>query len=675
MATDSRTPPDANEFDFHELERRLADFAKVVKSDAPFGDVAQALVEQITDALDPVATSLWVVDQAGDLGVERQVNAAELDRHANPTERRKVLSIALARRRAESWPAGGTDATNGEPTNPTPFPLVFAPVIVDSDAVALVEIALDPLSDADTVGGAVRFTAMLAELASDYMRRREVRRLRAGQQDACRAADLAFTIHAAREPREAAYSIANDGLRHVGGDRVSVLLRYGRWRVVAVSGVDAVNRRADVVKRLERLVAGVVVSGRTEWLRASDESSGDRAPELAKLVRDYFDASHSLSVCVAPLVDRASAAADAGRPYGAIVVERFAASREEADAERVEALARHGGQALASTLRMTESGPLWWLGLRKSPLRRGAAGIGRAAWPLVGVAALVAAALAPMELRVSVEGTLQPQELRNVFAPLDGQVVRVSSLHGSSVRAGQPLVELRSPDLDLLQQEAQGEYDAALQRATSIEATLLGFGAAPSSDPELATQLSAEQQEIQRALESQKARLALLRAERKRLIVRSPASGTVLTWDPDRHLMDRPVARGQLLMVVANLDGPWEAALDVPDEDIGPVLERLAQAGGQLPIRLRVATQQGVTHKGVVSRIAQRAESSRTGALSVKMVVDLQGATLDVPRPGATAHATIDCGRSTVFYVAFRKLIDRASGWLTALDSSPQSHP
>ena len=59
--------------------------------------------------------------------------------------------------------------------------------------------------------------------------------------------------------KETAFTVANEGRRLIGCDRVSVLVRRGtRCRLVAVSGVATVNRRANAVRALERLATGML---------------------------------------------------------------------------------------------------------------------------------------------------------------------------------------------------------------------------------------------------------------------------------------------------------------------------------------------------------------------------------------------------------------------------------
>ena len=63
-----------------------------------------------------------------------------------------------------------------------------------------------------------------------------------------------------------------------------------------------------------------------------------------------------------------------------------------------------------------------------------------------------------------------------------------------------------------------------------------------------------------------------MRQQLAELEVHSPLAGVVITWDAERQLAGRPVKRGDSLLTVADLSGPWELLLDVPDGRAGPIL-------------------------------------------------------------------------------------------------------
>ena len=86
-------------------------------------------------------------------------------------------------------------------------------------------------------------------------------------------------------------------------------------------------------------------------------------------------------------------------------------------------------------------------------------------------------------------------------------------------------------------------------------------------------QVSGKLAELNQKLISFDAQLALYKQKELELAVKSPMKGEVLTWDLQERLIDRPVSKGQILMRVADPDGPWQLELNMPENHIGPVVE------------------------------------------------------------------------------------------------------
>ena len=54
--------------------------------------------------------------------------------------------------------------------------------------------------------------------------------------------------------------------------------------------------------------------------------------------------------------------------------------------------------------------------------------------------------------------------------------------------------------------------------------------------------------------------------------IRSPQDGIITTWEAKKNLMGRPVEIGTELLQVAAEDGDWILEVEVPDDDMGPIL-------------------------------------------------------------------------------------------------------
>ncbi len=100
--------------------------------------------------------------------------------------------------------------------------------------------------------------------------------------------------------RQSAYAIVNEGRRLIGCDRVTLAVKDGgKLRVVAVSGLDTIDRRATEVRHLGKLAQAVAKTKEPLWHTAG---SGEAAPQIDQHLQPYIDASHARLVAVLPLM-------------------------------------------------------------------------------------------------------------------------------------------------------------------------------------------------------------------------------------------------------------------------------------------------------------------------------------------------------------------------------------
>jgi multidrug efflux pump subunit AcrA (membrane-fusion protein) len=649
----------ASNTDWGALEDLLADFARLAKSEVPFRQVAAELVDCLTDALAAIGAALWLVDGRGGLRLERQMNLGVLGDSTLADSHRGLLLETLQHGRAEVISPHG-----GSPGDVClPYHLILVPVLVDREAVGLVEVIQRPTIGADALQGNLRFAALLGELTADYLRRREVRELKRICQQSKQFDEFIRGLHATLDPRQTAYELANEGRRQIGCDRVSVAVRRGRrYALGSVSAVDTIHRRSAAVQRLERLVARAMAQGEAFWYDGQEVALAD---PLEKALAAYLDESHARYVGILPLTCAQESGADARRAnVGALVVEGFDAGWSEAMQETATAVARHGGLALANAMRYRALPTLPFLRSRYKASGTLGRRLLQGAALLVLITAVASTFFITKDFYVYAQGELQPVDRSHTFAPLDAIVARVAVGHGDQVAAGQPLIELLSPELDLEIQKIQGEYDATLQRSLAIESALLDYGSSREPETTRFNQLAAEQEELRELIESQQLRLAVLRQQREQLVVRSPIAGEVLTWETDDQLKSRPVRRGQHLLSVANLQGDWEAQLRVPDDRVGPLLDRIQKDDTPVMASFQLETQRGAERPGTILRVAGRTEMDADNRPIVQVVMQVDSSSLSNPRPGASVFARIHCGQRSLFYIWCHPLVDRVSGWL-----------
>jgi multidrug efflux pump subunit AcrA (membrane-fusion protein) len=291
---------------------------------------------------------------------------------------------------------------------------------------------------------------------------------------------------------------------------------------------------------------------------------------------------------------------------------------------------------------------------------------------LAAIAASVAAlVLIPADFTIESPGTLEPVVRREVFAPRSGLVDEVLVAHGAAVVAGQPLVRLRDPQLELELKRVDGELETAQRQIDAVRATRTSRQVRDSKPAE-AYRLSAEERELEQRLENLRRELKLLHRERDTLMVTSPIAGRVLSWDLRHRLAARPVERGEVLVTVADLSADWQLELAVPDDRIGYVLAAQQELQRDLAVRYRLSSDDREEHHGRIAEISRTADVDSQGTAptpTVRVTVALDEhnsshAARSELRPGVSARAQIECGRRPLGYVWLHDVWDAAMEWL-----------
>ena len=276
--------------------------------------------------------------------------------------------------------------------------------------------------------------------------------------------------------------------------------------------------------------------------------------------------------------------------------------------------------------------------------------------------------MVPGDFDLEGRGTLQPVTRQEVFARIDGQVVAVNVKHLDPVTAGAILATMRSTELDAKITELEGQIQARQSELQSIET--LRVSERRNMTPAEEKQLTGRKQEIEVTIRSLQEQLKLHRGKKADLAIRAPLAGAVTTLDVRDRLIGRPVARGDALLSVANLEGEWELEVRMPEDRMGHILQarqelqrRRREHPGEnlpedLPVKFILATDPGVTFEGVVKEIHHRAEVRGDDGNTVLIKVAIDKSELPQLRPGASVVAKLHCGRQGIGYVWFHDLIE-----------------
>ena len=633
-------------------------------------------LQRVVSALAAVGGAVWVSSDEGPLRLIYQINLREsLPEEQGEDHVRHARLLHRVVNNAEELlvpPFSGAEGEE-EAGNPTAYLLVLAPLKSDDRPVGVVEVFQRPNSGPASQRGYLRFLAQMCTIAGEYLKGRRLKQLNDFQSHFTRADQFAKTVHDSLDPRTTSYTIANEGRRLIGVDRVSVAVRKGsRCTVEAVSGQDTMDTRSNTVVLLGKLATAVVRNGEPLWYTGPTD---DLPPQIENALQLYVDECHSKSVAVIPLArpkseeedpDKAVSQRDEPEPVGALIIEQIEDSRpREEFVQSVEMVTEHSARALANSL---EHNNLFLMPLWRT--------LGKANWVLqartlpktISIASAILVALIllfifPADFDMEGTGVLQPTERREVFADLNGTIVELFVGQGQTVTKGQKLLEMRNTELDVQYQDISGKRETTLQDLAAKNSVQINPAHYRSVRERQAAQaqLSSERAQLRTQLASYEKQLDLLKEQRSHLIVESPIAGQIVTtWNVLENLEQRTVSTGQVLMTVANPDSEWELEVFMPEKKMGHVARAVntSAEGEALRVEYVVSNEPENKHQGTVKAIAASAETHEEYGHSVPIRVKIDVSQLHDPRIGIEATAKVHCGRKVIGYVWFHEVFE-----------------
>ncbi|MEN1678838.1 MAG: efflux RND transporter periplasmic adaptor subunit [Planctomycetota bacterium] len=521
--------------------------------------------------------------------------------------------------------------------------------------------------------GLMRFLEAVADRAARFQAADDLKAANDPRDAATQLHRLTLAVHQPWSRSEVLASVAAEGRRLLNCDRVAVAVaRGGGVRLEAVSGAATLNRRSGELKRLEQLAAAVHRWGEPLFYDEADpdqlESHSQRPPQIADALEAYLDESAARQLAFVPL--RENAEASQSRPAAGMIAEnrakRDGGGEHGSAAPNLWLLADHAGVAIGRATRLARLpivGPM--LGarsLRHALTRRW---LPRAAAVAIGLASVVAALLlVRVDYSIRVTGELTPLVQQHVFAPSDGVVLELHAEHGQPVAAGDSLLALRSPDLELERTRIRGELATAAQELAAAQAARLEIlaGATGGRTP---GELAAERLRAEQRIEALRAELGLLDEQADRLRVVSPIDGSVVTWGAEQTLAARPVRRGQRLLTVADLKSGWRVRLEAPDRHAAAILDQQQQSGSGVDVRLVTADRPDVVRRVTADRFRLATErDAATGESRLAMEATLPADPAAGFRPGAQVVGRVECGRRSLAYAWLGDVYHELRRWL-----------
>jgi multidrug efflux pump subunit AcrA (membrane-fusion protein) len=667
---------DLSQSAWQELERFVDQLHGLARAPVDASHFYRRLLEGCATTLAATGGAVWRRDPRGAWAVVHQINLALAlergDQQVEPTHASLLDRATKASGPMLYPPRSGTDDVI---ENPTDAMLLVGSVPRDDGEPMLVELFFPPGQSPTVQQGWRELLETVLQIAADYHVWDEYRLLRSEHEFHGQALALLRRVHGRTGLRRTAFEIANEGRRLVDADRLSVVVRRGRtWRLLAVSGVDRIEARADAAKSLEQLADWAARWG--EPIEFSDRSQWDELPtELAELIGRHADQSQARRLVAVPLEFLHEADDDpaqrklSAQPSAVLIAEQFQTEGAELCRQRVIELAHLCQPALGEAVRLDRfplRSVLRWsdrwarLGWVKDLNRLTLAAL---------AAAAVVAALAFVERDYEIEAParLTPLVERDVFATANGAVAEIRVSHGDQVEVGDVLAVLDDPQLVLDQQRVRGEIDTTRKRREAIDVARTDRKFREQDEAE-SLSLSAEAQQLEQRLTSLRRQEEILAARREALTLRSPIAGTVLTLDVQHLLETRPVARGQVLFTVADTTAGWRLLADVPQDRIGQVVAAGQDAQEPLPVRFRLSGDLQHAYNGHVEAISETAvlnTDNLDGELPpIEVRVAIDDKDLAAARPGMNAQVRIDCGRRSLGYIWLHDAWESITSWL-----------
>lgn len=658
-----------------QIRALVAEIAQLSKSEMAAEEFYPAFLQRIVSALVAVGGAIWTLGEGKKLQLAYQINISETLQNTESEEAQqhlRLLTAAMQRPEGLLAPPLSAHGDSGHGANPTRYLLVLGPLVADGQVEGIVEVFQRADSQAAAQRGYLRFLMQMCELAGDWLKSKKLKQFSDRQSLWVQADQFSRMVHESLNLRETAYSLANEGRRLIGCDRVSVAISKGRkCKIEAVSNQDAFDSRSNLISLLGELATKVAKTGEPLWY---DGQTEDLPPQIEDTLHKYVDESHAKNIIVLPIKrlktdqvrrdEELTERVNAEESIGAIIVEQIESDLPRSLMQpRIELVHEHGARAIANSISHERVFmlPVW-------------RAIGEMAWVLkartlpktLAITAIIATVLlamflVPWRFDMEAPGMLLPENKRNVFVDEPGIVKEVLVEHGSNVKAGDVLLKLESVQLEQEIADNVREMSVALKTAQTLESQRNSPGERSSSDRAM----------MERELEQARAKLIGLREQYRLLMerqahleIKAPIDGEIQTWDVKNLLSERPVEKGRALLEIANDQGGWILELYMSESRAGHMLASAVdpKSGGykkDVDVSFVLAADPNSTLQGRLLDVSRRADVHEEHGQIVKVRVQiLNPEKLQNPRPGTTLIADVHCGYRPIGYVWFHEAFE-----------------
>jgi hypothetical protein len=575
------------------LSRYLEEIARLAEGTPPPSAFYGELLKRLLESLAAPAGAVWTRTAQGNLQLQFHINMKEVGVDSSDEARQaheELLRHAVSEPRPlHLLPRSGLGSAEGRPAagNPSDLLLLLVPVLLNNQVVGLIEVWQGPGRPPAAIPGFLQFMGMMADLAARYQRNQVMGQMAGQQQLWTKLEDFARKIHGSLNPTEVAYLIVNDARRLIECDRVSVAVRYARKaKVVAVSGVDVVETRSDLVQRMRTLCDRVLEWG--EKLVFNGTRDDGLPPKVLEALDAYLEVSASKLLVLEPLRDEREGKEPNRPARAALLMECFEPPAEPQQImARLDVVNRHATSALYNAVEHKRI-PMRWVWLPLAKLQEGIGGKGKAITALCAVALglLVAVlVLVPYPLKMEAKGELLPEVRVPIYSPVAGIVKEFTVKPGEVVGPNRNLAVLFDKDVHKRILELTNEMEAARQQADEAENQARAAGSEERKRHFLTDAAVARLKQQSKLKERDGyARLVNARVENPGYFdLKTPdftpeeerrlrnRRWTVLNGNFKEEWTDRAVTSADALIRLGAREGPWEIELKIPQKHIGQV--------------------------------------------------------------------------------------------------------
>jgi len=412
---------------------------------------------------------------------------------------------------------------------------------------------------------------------------------------------------------------------------------HTRARMLAVSNVEAPNPKSAIVQAM-RTLAEHAISQQQHGLYRKISEKTEAKGELG----DFFVHSASDEVLVMLLYSRDQ------RVVGTMIFEGRPGKRIDENAQQLaKSVVSHAGPSIAACLdiehipliKPLQSYQRWRLDPGQGKKRR--------VFLKYGLPVLVVFAffLLPVPFKLSFPASILPEKRMAVVVEVPGRIVAVDADGGQLVQAGQQVGKI--DDRSLVQDLAMAVAEERKARASASKSE--------AQDNVILARTS--ELDAERAA----ARVAHLRNQIEKSVLRSPIAGTLLTYDLT-SLLGHHAEPGQAFCEIGDL-ASWRATLQVPESDMEILTALVARSKGSIPVELRVASLPGVSFPATIDgpeAIAALSQTSADRKNYFPVTAHLQGSPESMAslKAGFTGKAKVAVGWRPVGYILLRRFLD-----------------